>query len=244
MKLKNILLFLFIISLIFIVSCSRECNKAFDCKPRTCYTPKCVGGLCEYNPKDNCCGNGIKDDIEDGKPGNECTCPQDYGRCEGTKGEFLEKYCKGDECVWGVPEDEIQRLVFSEDKTLNIFDIELITKYDDPFVMGTSNITIKINLKDDDEKLVYPIVFKKFRLFERNLLLGQVSTNLRLDQVGDSIEVKVPFDFSMNEPEEKKTVTLKVDYEYIYSTSQGNQLKRDNFQEVYSNKFMFVNPSI
>lgn len=244
MKIKNIFLFLLIISLIFTVSCSKECRKALDCEKRTCFTPKCVDGVCDYNPKKDCCGNGLKDKIEDGKPGNECTCPFDYGRCEGTKGEYLEKYCKNNECVWGVSADKIQKLVFSEDKTLDIFDIELLSTYDYPFVIGSSNFTIKITLKDDDEKLVYPIVFTKFRLFEKNLLLGERTVNLKLTGVGDSLEVIVPFDFSMNDAEEEKSVTLKVDYEYTRSTSRGNELYRNDFTESYRDKFMFVNPLI
>lgn len=244
MKLKIFLLFLLIIFLIFTISCSKECKRAYDCDKRTCYTPKCEGGVCEYNTINNCCGNGLKELLEDNKPGNECTCPLDYGMCQGNNGDYLEKYCNNNLCVWGVPQGKIQRLVFSEDKSLSLFEIELVSEYDNPFVLGTSNITIKITLKDDNEKLVYPIVFTQFRLFEKNLLLGQKSTNLKLNQVGDSIELTIPFDFSMDKSEEQKSVTLKVDYEYMQSTSQGDTLERDNFQEAYTTKFLFVNPLV
>jgi len=244
MKIKNIFLFIIIISLIFTVSCAKECRKALDCEQKTCFFSSCVNGVCNYKPKDDCCGNGIKDKIEDGEPGNECTCPFDYGTCSGNKGEYLEKYCVDNECVWSVSADKIQNLVFSEDKTLNIFDIELLTKYDEPFVIGSSNFVLKITLKDDDEKLIYPIVFTKFRLFEKNLLLGERTTRPKLYRVGDSLEVIVPFDFSMNEAEEEKSVTLKVDYEYTKSTTHGNELYRDDFTESYRDKFIFVNPLI
>ena len=85
---KNARTFLFIVLLITLVfllsSCGKkECSANADCGPRTCFAPKCDSGKCNFVMEKNCCGNRLKEQLESGKPGNQCTCPEDYGKCEG-----------------------------------------------------------------------------------------------------------------------------------------------------------------
>jgi len=223
----------------FVSSCSKECEKAFDCEQKKCFTPSCINGKCDYNAIDNCCGNDICEKTE-----NRCKCGEDCGPCSGKKGDFMEKKCINNECVYTVSSEKLQKLVFSKDKDFGLFKIELMSQYDEPFVIGTSNFTVIMTLKDTDSRLVPPITFTQFRLFERDRLLGKGLTNLQFNSIGDSFGVVVPFDFSMQKSEEDIAVTLKIDYEYKMTTSSGVQTYREDFVESYSNKFHFVNPKM
>src|SRR3989338_8316155 len=88
-----------------------ECKIDSDCEKRTCSVASCVDNKCKYSTVQNCCGNKIKESSEDGKVGNSCTCPEDYGICEGKAkvqvggrtydAEYLQYICKNDECISG-----------------------------------------------------------------------------------------------------------------------------------------------
>ena len=102
MKYGNLFLFLIFLSfLLFIPGCGEsECEVDNDCYKNTCFESSCVKEECVHNALLNCCGNDIKEDVEDGSPGNKCTCPEDYGICKGDEGEYFEQRCNEfDECV-------------------------------------------------------------------------------------------------------------------------------------------------
>ena len=72
-KIKNKLILFFLLTSILILSaCSKaECKISADCIQKTCTISKCQDKKCDYTPQANCCGNGVKDSIENGKPGNQ-----------------------------------------------------------------------------------------------------------------------------------------------------------------------------
>src|SRR3989344_6723548 len=86
-NLSRIWLFLILSALLVIISaCNKEkseCKASSDCLQKACFTPKCTEGKCSQIVQRNCCGNGMQDELENGKPGNKCTCSHDYGKCEG-----------------------------------------------------------------------------------------------------------------------------------------------------------------
>jgi hypothetical protein len=252
---KNIFLFLLIASLLFTISCSEsECEKALDCEQKDCFIASCDNGECKYSAKMNCCGNMLKEDIEDGKPGNKCTCPEDYGECDKKIGEYLQEYCDGNKCVAGVPENVIKTKTVSDDKGSTLFDLNLLTEYDEPFVIGTSQIKVTIEMTDDHDDLKPPVVIKRLRLFGKNdLLLGEFDNNLLLYRVGDKVYAPIEFDFDMGEAEEERDVELKVDYEYNKPKRvRGDDgeyyyedtIYRKDFTISYRDDFVLVNPSM
>ena len=231
--------------ILFIAGCKKECEKSSDCAEKTCNTASCAKGACEYNIKANCCGNGIKDKIEDGKQGNKCTCPKDYGSCTGKNGTYMERFCtENNDCVFGVPDEKIQNLKVLSDKSTGYFNLEIKSEYDSPFIINKSVFTATITLKDDNERLVYPIKFTDFKLLERDLILGEKTANLEFNRVGDSASIDVPFEFSMQKPEEQRTVYLRVEYEYNYKVSNGQELARSYFDVSYRDKFLLINPGL
>ena len=83
-KINHKFLFGMLLLSIFLFGCAKpECKVNSDCSPMACKTVSCVDNECSYNIIKNCCGNRLKEDIENGKSGNKCTCPEDYGECEG-----------------------------------------------------------------------------------------------------------------------------------------------------------------
>ena len=80
-KTKVLIFLLFAVAIVSISGCTKaECNVSSDCSSRACSITKCEAKKCTYTAQVNCCGNNVKEIIENGKPGNQCTCPQDYGK--------------------------------------------------------------------------------------------------------------------------------------------------------------------
>src|SRR3989344_4295403 len=111
---KKILLLLLAALLIMLIGCAKaECKANSDCLSKQCTLSKCEKGKCAYTLQRDCCGNGVKDAAEDGKPGSQCTCPADYGKCEGKAkvkvgsrvedSSYVHYYCSRDgKCILGV----------------------------------------------------------------------------------------------------------------------------------------------
>jgi hypothetical protein len=246
MNKKLFFIFLTVFLLLFIVGCAKkECEKSSDCLEKACSTASCVKNICEYNVKASCCGNGLKDKIEDGKTGNKCTCPKDYGQCDRKNGTYFQEYCTAsNECVFGVSSDKIQRPKFLNEKSTGYFKVEVSTEYDIPFIVNKSRFTATITLKDDSEKLVYPIKFTSFRLMEGYLVLGEISTNLKLNKIGDTISVDVPFTYITKKSEEQKTVILRAEYEHKYKITNGEDIERKYFDVSYKDKLILLNSGL
>jgi len=252
---KNVFLFLLIFTLIFTISCSKkECEKTLDCDQKRCFTVSCDEGVCNYEPKENCCGNDIKEELEDGKPGNECTCPQDYGRCDKSEGDYLERYCKDEECVPGVDEENIKRVKLSNDKALSPCEINIYKEYDEPFIVGKSNILIKFTIIDIDNDIKPPIIITKLRLFEsgEDYLLGEKDVNLKLAGIGDEASTELNFSYDMDKSEEEKKIKLVMNYQYNQPEREKvddeyvmiDKIYRKDYSETFPDKFIIVNPSM
>jgi hypothetical protein len=246
MNRKIFFVFLAVFLLLFIAGCAKkECEKSSDCLEKTCNTASCVKNICEYDVKSSCCGNGLKDKIEDGVAGTKCTCPKDYGQCSKKNGTYFQEYCTlSNECIFGVPPDRIQRPRFLNEKSTGYFKVEVNTEYDIPYIVNKSIFTATIRLKDDSDKLVYPIKFTSFRLMEGYLVLGEISTDLKLSKIGDAISVDVPFTYTTKKSEEQKNIILRAEYEHNYKITNGQDIERKYFDVSYKEKFILLNPSL
>ncbi|MBL7056326.1 hypothetical protein ISS07_05415 [Candidatus Woesearchaeota archaeon] len=242
-------------------SCSKaECKIASDCGQQTCSSASCSDKKCVYNPIPNCCGNKIKDSIEDGKPGNSCTCPQDYGACSGkakieigsrtTESEYLQKFCQNEECILGVPPKKVRPITLLDENDFGFFILETTATYSEPFDVSRNTFAFRLSLKDDDLDLILPIKINKILLTDGEVLFGEKEVSATINEVGDTITINVPVSYILQQPEEIRGLTYKISYEYEKRVkdkrledgtySYKPELVRDDYQKRFSTKITFV----
>src|SRR3989344_5946631 len=160
-KINRSLLFFFLIAAIVVISgCAKaECKTSSDCLSRQCTIPTCEEKKCVYGSQPNCCGNRINESIEDGKPGNQCTCPADYGKCEGKAkikigariedAAYVRYVCSpDDQCAFGVEKDDVVPQNFLNSINPGFFKASSIEKYNKPFDIKKDSFIFKITLDD------------------------------------------------------------------------------------------------
>lgn len=240
-RIHIILFLLFTTTLIIISSCTKpECKTSSDCASRACYLPKCENQKCVYGLQLNCCGNRINESIENGKQGNKCTCPQDYGKCEG-KGKvkvkskvqdasYLHYYCNEDkECVLGVEESDIIAQNVLDIINVRFFKASSIVNYNKPFDVGNDDFKIKITLDDISKDLVLPIELKNIRLLyhseytKSELVIGEKELDVSIEEVGEPVTISVPLnlEYKPKEIEEAGSIRYSIDYTYTKRIPSG-----------------------
>lgn len=230
----------FLIALIAIGCAKAECGKSSDCLSKTCTISTCEGRKCAYAAQPNCCGSGIKESIKNGKPGNKCTCPQDFGKCEG-KGKinlgkitkdavYIRYYCdSSDQCVLGVDKNDVTPQNFLDGINIGYFKASSIIKYNKPFDINKDYFEFKISLDDANSDLVLPITITNVKMLytgqysSSELLVADKELNSTLDSIGRTITISVPLnlDYRMKEVEESGSIRYSLDYNYAKKVQSG-----------------------
>lgn len=260
---KYILFLLLIIAAIALSGCSKpECRTSADCGQRTCYLSKCDDKNCAYELQRNCCGNGINDTIENGKQGNQCTCPQDYGKCEG-KGkvkigsriedaQYIKYFCNIDsQCVLGVDKKDISPQNFLDTINPGFFKASSIIKYNKPFDAGRDNFEFAITLDDLGKDMVLPVSITNVKIFlsgeysRTELLISEKEANAILNGVGDKAALNIPINLNYRpqELEENGGIRYTLDYMHKKKVLSG---KAANGTSIFSEEIVrgsFTSPS-
>jgi hypothetical protein len=238
---KGILFLLIVISLIIISGCTRaECKQNPDCPAQACTIPTCEDKQCVYRLQKNCCGNKIMEEIESGRPGNKCTCPEDHGRCEGIPqltirsrqidATYATYLCDpSQKCVLGIKSEDVVQQNFLDDINFGLFEASSVVKYNKPFDLNKDSVELKITLDDDDEDLIYPIKITRVRITyvsptsRSEFLVGEKILNSQLSAVGGNVIITIPFNlkYSPEQVEEEGTFRYSIDFEYIRRVSEG-----------------------
>jgi hypothetical protein len=178
--------------------------------------------------KPECCGNNVTEALEDGKKGNSCTCPEDYGACNPTitierelgqyyEAKYIRRECdKNLNCV-AVNINELQRSnEFFNTFLESGFTLNIYVRYKTPFDKGNSKFDVEFKLSDADPNLVQlPVKINEIRIMDNANVLVRTSPNMEFDEVMDiETYTLVINDYSIVNAEEIKTVTLSIDYEY------------------------------
>lgn len=252
-KIRFLLICSFIIVIILMSGCSKKtgtlsCKSDSDCPDKNCMVKLCENRNCYYNPIPNCCGNGIKEEIEDGMPGNKCSCPQDYGKCVGSVNEYLEYKCTDYlKCVIDV------KTQTSLTKTSNIdlpeISLTVDSVFKQPFNLKRDTLDIEILVTDIKDYV------SGFKIINIELLMKEKRTQLRslgkkqvgkyLWGVGDKIDEGLILNFVTDEDlGELKNLMLKLDYQYERISKSGTKsMKTDSTIIGYDVPgFTYVNP--
>lgn len=237
---KKRLIFLSVVTIFVILSLSScrsdksegsRCSIDNDCPlAGKCEAVKCVDSYCQKQKTTDCCGNGACED----KIGEDvCSCKADCpGSCEGPveftlpggvkqKSKYFEYGCGGGNeserrCIIRYDLSEIDpREEYHEISKDNIL-VGLTVEYDQPFVIRQKKMDIELQLKDyNNEKVMLPLRINEVRIMESALLLGRKRDIKKdLSKVGELYSTTIPLDYSMGLPEEQKSVSIEVDYQY------------------------------
>lgn len=245
--------------MVIVSSCSKpECKTSADCSSRTCTLSKCEDSKCVYTLQRNCCGNRINESIENGKPGSQCTCPADYGKCEGKAkirigsrledAAFAHYYCNADsQCVLGIEKKDIAPLNVLDSINLGFLKASSVVKYNKPFDASRDSFEFKITLDDAGKDLVLPVRLTKVKLLysseytRSELLIAEKDIDAVLNGIGDYAVINLPLtlNYKPQELEEAGSVRYSMDYAYTRQVLSGktingtnlynNETKRDSF---------------
>jgi len=258
-KNKNIFFLLLVVLLIALSSCAKpECKTSADCISKKCFLSKCENKKCSFSLQKNCCGNNIKEDIENGKPGNKCTCTQDYGKCEGkgkikigsrTEDAVYAKYLcnEANECVFGVDRKDVSPQNFPDSINVGSFKSSLVIRYNKPFDISRDSFEFRITLDDAGKDLVFPVKITRIKLLyagqysRQEQLIAEKEFDSSLNNIGDQavLPLILNLNYKPQELEESGSIRYSIDYAYTRQVLSGkapdgtntyqNELKRDTF---------------
>lgn len=229
---------MFAAALIITAGCAKaECKTSADCvAPKPCAIPKCEKSKCTAIQQINCCGNNVKESIENGKPGGKCTCPQDYGKCEG-KGKvaigsrtedtrYLSYYCNADsQCVFGFDEKEVfpQNFLDSINDARGFFKVSSVLKYNTPFDISKGAFEITISLDDASKDLVLPVQLTRIKLFFNSQyggaeqLIADQELSSMLNGVGEKARISAILNLGYRPKEAEESGSLRYSIDYVYT---------------------------
>lgn len=248
-----LLIALFTAALVIMGSCAKpECRTSADCLSKTCTLSRCDSGKCAYTPQSSCCGNEVKESVESGKPGNQCTCQSDYGKCEG-KGkikigsreedaQYVKYYCSPDnQCVLGVEKKDIAPQNFLDLMNTGFFKASSVIKYNKPFDAGRDTFEFTITLDDMGKELILPIFLTKAKVLysseyaRAEQLIAEKDIDSVLNGVGDKSSISMPLTLSYKpqEIEEAGSIRYSIDYTYKKQVASGRKPSGEN---IYTNE--------
>ena len=248
-----LLIALFAATLIVISGCAKpECRTSADCTPKTCSLSRCDSGKCAYAPQSSCCGNQVKESVESGKPGNQCTCPSDYGKCEGNgkikigsreeDAQYVKYYCSADnQCVLGVEKKDVAPQNFLDLINTGFFKASSVIKYEKPFDAGKDTFEFTITLDDIGKDLILPIFLTKSKILysseyaRAEQLIAEKGIDSVLNGVGDKSSISMPMTLSYKsqEIEEIGSIRYSIDYTYKKQVASGRKPSGEN---IYTNE--------
>src|SRR3989338_1693070 len=248
-----LLIALFAATLIVISGCAKpECRTSADCTPKTCSLSRCDSGKCAYAPQSSCCGNQVKESVESGKPGNQCTCPSDYGKCEGNgkikigsreeDAQYVKYYCSIDnQCVLGVEKKDVAPQNFLDLINTGFFKASSVIKYNKPFDAGRDSFEFTITLDDLGKDMILPIFLTKAKILysseyaRAELLIAEKDIDSVLNGVWDKSTISMPLTLSYKpqEIEETGSIRYSIDYTYKKQVASGRKPSGEN---IYTNE--------
>lgn len=248
---KVLLVLLFGIILLVAACAKAECKTSADCAPRTCFISKCQDRKCGYTLQRNCCGNKLQESIENGKAGNQCTCPDDYGKCEGKakikigsreqEAAYVHYFCSADsQCILGVEKSQILPQNFPDIINVGFFKASAVAKYNKPFDVAKDYFEVKITLDDASKDMVFPVTLTKIKLLysgesaRAELLVAEKEMNNVLNAIGDSAVISIPLNLNYRPQELEEQGSVRYSLDYAYTRQMSN--KAANGTTIYNNE--------
>ena len=252
-----------ILSLLLIASCSKpECEKTLDCPRRNCQLARCSQEKCFYEAQKNCCGNRLNESIEDGMKGGKCTCPQDYGKCEGKPKikvgarwedtAYLHYFCnEKQECILGIENKDLAVQNFLDQIDTYYFKMSSIPKFIKPFDVNSNQFEFRISLDEAHEELVFPVRVTKLKVLysSQNARVEQLIADRDLDiffnQVGDGALVNtfLNLQYRPKEYEELGSFRYSIDFTFEKKVPTGRTAQGEKTYAIEPDRVTYNSPS-
>ncbi len=231
---------LFVLLLVILGGCTKECTKNADCKAKVGFAAKCSNGKCIEISNPNICGNSLcETEIE-----NQCSCPQDCGQCSGIEGKLQRSCSQKKECILALNENILKETSFTDTLDIRIASIDLLYSYFQPFdtTKHLFKITFKLNKKQDD---VSKLTIKKVKIIEQGKETTKLYGELDINQFFWSPAVKINAEQPLspqlfNNTGEEKSAQIEIFYEYIL---KSGSIITDSIKKDMPAKILFVKPT-
>jgi hypothetical protein len=248
MSWKLVLTGIFLISLLFLTACG-GCKTDSDCKPTNdCFLAKCEANKCTESPKTNCCGNGVKEKIEGDQPGSKCTCPQDYGMCEGQLGANLVYSCLGNECYALIDPKKVTVVALSDDVKAKTADLRVTSTFNQTYNLDKDIFHVGIELKSLPAGVEYLKVTRlelsAVNKQKQTTVLAEKDLKKTLWSAGTSFDEELILNFATNLKEDELTSPkLVIGFEYLLKAATGETLEKGTAEiKLKFSKFVYANP--
>jgi hypothetical protein len=236
-----------LIGLLFLNACS-SCKVNRDCTASNdCFASLCQNGKCVESPKMNCCGNGVQDAIEGDVPGNKCTCPQDYGPCNGQVGNNMVQTCVKDECVTAVDPKKVNVVTVSDTAKYKAIELRVTSTLNQTFNIGRDTFNVRIELTTLPQDLqnfkITSLELSASRQ-DQTMILAEREVDRILWATGSSTEEQIPLIFPTNlQEEELKNLKLVVKFSYDQKVRGTIEAQTGFVEDKYKmQKFVYANP--
>lgn len=255
MKIKYFFSILFLSILLIFSGCSKEdCSTldttykkyGFDEEQDKCIIIKSI--------EENKCGNGIAEESD----GGACKCPKDVALthpkfgCSGTLGDYLDKACVKNECVYSQNDKVIEQTKSIEMKNSDVV-LESRVSLNTPFILNSAdNNKIKYEVSlvkfPSTSSNIKDLTVKEIKIENSNgLLLGSVDVNQKLATIGSSVSKQIEIS-DTNKYSTTDTIKTKLTISYTkeYLDSKGTVTKTENKIETIVGtvgKYEIINPN-
>jgi len=202
------------------------------------------------------------------KPGNKCTCPQDFGKCEGKAkvkvgsrtedARYVKNFCSDEnECVFGVEQSDLQSQNFLDAINSGFFKATSVISYNRPFDVAKDEFELKISLDDTMKDIVLPVQITRIKMLysgaasRSELLISDIPLNIELNSIGQEaiIDAGINLEYKPSQAEEIGSVKYSIDYSFTKKISAGKnpdgstiyntEVVRSNFKSATKPVFFF-----
>ncbi len=179
--------------------------------------------FCTHQPIPGRCGNFICDPTE-----NKCTCEADCGSCSGDAGQYLSFLCADNECKTAIKGGVVQQPVSKlDEKNRNFYYLQNTYTYNTPFNVNTDTFNLEFKLYNKQAS-VGAVKIMEVKLLDQTSEVASVSVGEMLNSVGSTLTAEMPITSFVGH-EAGKSLNLRVDVEYQYTTPSGTEPRKDNF---------------
>ena len=145
--------------------------------------------------------------------------------------------------------EDVKETTLLDERDLSYFKLETLATFNKPFDTRKDYFNFRISLKDTNDALVLPIKINKILLRDGEILFGERNVDQILNGIGDQVTVRVPVTYELEQPEEQRGLSYKLNYEYTKkvkdkfvngSYTYKEELVRDDYEMKFQTKIFLV----
>ena len=145
--------------------------------------------------------------------------------------------------------EDVKETTLLDERDLSYFKLETLATFNKPFDTRKDTFKFRITLKNTHDDLVLPIKINKILLKDGEILFGERNVDQILNGIGDQVTVRVPVTYELEQPEEQRGLSYKLNYEYTKkvkdkfvngSYTYKEELVRDDYERKFQTKIFLV----